>query len=104
MALLLTGCSEPKRDPFLNGSEVFLNWFGESDLRQSPPAGQERIDITRGTKLRIVDWKDFRVDSSYKYGEWRPVTLEVLVLEGKHTGELLKIEPRHVFFAPSRCP
>ena len=35
-ALLLAGCSEPKRDPLWIGSEVFLNWLGESDLLQSP--------------------------------------------------------------------
>lgn len=57
-ALLLAGCSEPKHDPLWIGSEVFLNWRGESDLLQSPPAGQERIAVTEGTKLRIVAWGD----------------------------------------------
>jgi len=99
-ALLLTGCSEPKRDPLAIGSEVFLNMFGQWALRDSPPAGQERIAVTEGTKLRIVEWEGFREDSSYKYGKWRPEILRVLVLEGKHTGEILKIKANHVFFAP----
>ena len=47
-ALLLTGCSEPKRDPLMIGSEVFLNSMGEFDLLQ------KHIAVTEGTKLRIV--------------------------------------------------
>ena len=86
-ALLLTGCSEPKRDPLMIGSEVFLNSMGEFDLLQ------KHIAVTEGTKLRIVAYPG-------TIGYERPKTIRVLVLEGKHTGELLEIKPIHVFFAP----
>jgi hypothetical protein len=95
-ALLLTGCSEPKRDPLAVGSEVFLDVNGSYDLLHSPPPDQEPIGVTEGTKVRIVMW----IDSHVKSGKFYPGTLEVLVLEGRHTGKLLKIKPNHVFFAP----
>ncbi len=89
-ALLLTGCSEPKRDPLMIGSEVFLNSTGEYDLLQ------KHIAVTEGTKLRIVAFPG----TIFRTGKERPETIRVLVLEGKHTGELLEIKPNHVFFAP----
>jgi len=52
--------------------------------------------ITKGTKVRIVDWHSFeRIGST-----WRAIKLEVLVLEGEHAGKIITVGKDDVFFAP----